>query len=55
MERKNFLRTLAMAATAGPVVFDACKKDSEVATTSTSTTTGTTTSFGRSYIFGIAL
>lgn len=50
MERKNFLRTLAIAATAGPMVFDACKKDSEVtassAATSTSATTGTTTTSG---------
>ena len=50
MERKNFLRTFAVAAVSGPVLFDACKKDSSVipstSTTTTSTSTGTTTTTG---------
>lgn len=41
MERKNFLRAFAVAAAAGPMVLDACKKD---ATTKTSSSTSTTTS-----------
>ena len=43
MERKNFLKTFALAAAAGPMILDGCKKDS-VTKTSTSTTTGTSTS-----------
>lgn len=45
MERKNFLKSLAIAATAGPMVFDACKKDT-VTANSTTSSTGTTTSSG---------
>ncbi|HTI59528.1 intradiol ring-cleavage dioxygenase [Mucilaginibacter sp.] len=41
MERKNFLKAFALAAAAGPMILDGCKKDS-VTKTSTSTTTGTT-------------
>jgi protocatechuate 3,4-dioxygenase beta subunit len=40
MERKNFLRTFVLAAATGPLLIDACKKDS----VSTSSSTGTTTS-----------
>lgn len=43
MERKNFLKAFALAAAAGPMILDGCKKDS-VTKTSTSTTTGTSTS-----------
>jgi protocatechuate 3,4-dioxygenase beta subunit len=47
MERKSFLRTFAIAAAAGPMVLDACKKssssdDGTTVTTSTSTNTGVT-------------
>ncbi len=45
MERKNFLKTLAMAAAAGPLVLEACSKGSTVSPTSTTAaTTSTTTS-----------
>lgn len=43
MERKNFLRAFAVAAAAGPMVFDACKKDATTKASSTSTTTSSTT------------
>lgn len=41
MERKNFLKTFAVAAVTGPILIEACKKDS-VNTSSTTTTTTTT-------------
>ena len=41
MERKNFLKTFALMAAAGPMIIDGCKKD---ATTKTTTTTGTSSS-----------
>lgn len=41
MERKDFLRTFAVAAASGPVLFAACKKESVGTTTDA---TGTTTS-----------
>ncbi len=47
MERKNFLRTFAVAAAAGPMLLDACGKSASTSTSSTTTTTGsssTTTS-----------
>ena len=45
MERKNFLKTFALMAAAGPMIMDGCKKE----TTSKSTTTsGTTTATGTS-------
>src|ERR1700749_2299745 len=40
MERKNFLRTFALMAAAGPMIIDGCKK--ETVATDSSTTTGTT-------------
>ena len=40
MERKNFLRTFALMAAAGPMIIDGCKK--ETVTKDSSTTTGTT-------------
>ena len=43
MERKNFLKTFALMAAAGPMIIDGCKKDAaakSTATTSTSTTSG---------------
>lgn len=40
MERKNFLKTFAFAAAAGPMLLDGCKKDS-VGTSASSTTTTT--------------
>jgi protocatechuate 3,4-dioxygenase beta subunit len=42
MERKSFLRTFAVAAAAGPLVFEACKKDSTSTKTDTSTSTKST-------------
>jgi len=42
MERKNFLKTFAIMAAAGPLIIDGCKKDG--VTKSTTSTTGTTTS-----------
>ena len=45
MERKSFLRTFAVAAAAGPLLLDACKKDdTSTSSTTTKTTTSTTTS-----------
>ncbi|WP_183562089.1 intradiol ring-cleavage dioxygenase [Mucilaginibacter sp. SP1R1] len=44
MERKSFLRTFAVAAAAGPMLIEACKKDS--ASTKTDTTTTTTSTNG---------
>jgi protocatechuate 3,4-dioxygenase beta subunit len=46
MERKNFLKTFALVAAAGPMIIDSCKKDStaDISTTSTSTTTSTSSS-----------
>lgn len=44
MERKNFLKTFAFAAAAGPMIIDGCKKDNvstSTSTTSTTTSTGT--------------
>lgn len=41
MERKSFLRTFAVAAAAGPMLVEACKKDSTSTTTDTTTTTST--------------
>jgi protocatechuate 3,4-dioxygenase beta subunit len=46
MERKNFLRSFALAAVAAPMLIDSCKKDSvskSTSTTGTSTSTSTTT------------
>jgi len=40
----SFLRTFAVAAAAGPMLLDACKKDSTSTSSSTKTTTSTTTS-----------
>src|ERR1700744_3554375 len=40
MERKNFLRTFALMAAAGPMIIDGCKK--ETVAKDSSTTTGTT-------------
>jgi protocatechuate 3,4-dioxygenase beta subunit len=40
MERKNFLRTFVLAAATGPMIIDACKKDSQ---STTSSSTGETT------------
>src|ERR1700748_3177002 len=47
MERKNFLKTFALMAAAGPMIVDGCKKDSTTktsSTTSSSTSTSTSTS-----------
>jgi len=47
MERKNFLKTFALMAAAGPMIVDGCKKDSTTKTsssTSSSTSTSTSTS-----------
>jgi len=41
MERKSFLRTFAVAAAAGPLLIEACKKDSTSTQTDTTTTTST--------------
>ncbi|SDP98818.1 Protocatechuate 3,4-dioxygenase beta subunit [Mucilaginibacter sp. OK268] len=41
MERKSFLRTFAVAAAAGPLLIEACKKDSSSTQTETTTTTST--------------
>jgi protocatechuate 3,4-dioxygenase beta subunit len=41
MERKNFLKTFALAAAAGPMIIDSCKKET-VTKSGTTTTTGTT-------------
>lgn len=49
MERKNFLRTFAVAAAVGPMLLDACGKDSS-STTSTSTTSTTSTSTSSSCV-----
>lgn len=43
MERKSFLRTFAVAAAAGPLLIEACKKDSTSAQTDSTTTTTTST------------
>jgi len=44
MERKDFLKAFVTAAAAGPILIDACKKDSTTsAATSSTTTTATTT------------
>lgn len=43
MERKNFLKTFALMAAAGPMLMDSCKKDSIKDTTTTTGTTSTTT------------
>ncbi|SDR86275.1 Protocatechuate 3,4-dioxygenase beta subunit [Mucilaginibacter mallensis] len=43
MERKNFLKAFAVAAAAGPMLIDACKKDSSSASTTSTTTKSTTT------------
>ncbi|NHA07556.1 intradiol ring-cleavage dioxygenase [Mucilaginibacter sp. HC2] len=43
MERKSFLRTFAVAAAAGPLLIEACKKDSAAAQTDSTTTTTTST------------
>jgi protocatechuate 3,4-dioxygenase beta subunit len=43
MERKNFLKAFAVAAAAGPMLIDACTKESTTGTTSTTKTTTTTT------------
>ncbi|MBB6128490.1 dioxygenase family protein [Mucilaginibacter lappiensis] len=43
MERKSFLRTFAVAAAAGPLLIEACKKDSTSTQTDSTTTTTTST------------
>jgi protocatechuate 3,4-dioxygenase beta subunit len=43
MERKNFLKAFALAAAAGPMLLDSCKKESVSKSTSTTGTTTTTT------------
>jgi len=43
MERKNFLKAFAVAAAAGPMLIDACKKDSSSASATSTTTKSTTT------------
>jgi protocatechuate 3,4-dioxygenase beta subunit len=43
MERKNFLRTFVLAAATGPLLIDACKKDSVSASSSTGETTAADT------------
>ncbi|MEZ2338452.1 hypothetical protein AB6735_22580 [Mucilaginibacter sp. RCC_168] len=42
MERKSFLRTFAVAAAAGPLLIEACKKDASSTQTETTTTTTST-------------
>lgn len=44
MERKNFLKAFAVAAAAGPLILDGCKKESTTKSTTTTGTTSTTTS-----------
>jgi len=46
MERKNFLKTFALVAAAGPMIIDSCKKDATSTSTSTSSSTTTTSSSG---------
>ncbi|MES2265498.1 MAG: intradiol ring-cleavage dioxygenase [Bacteroidota bacterium] len=50
MERKNFLRTFVLAAAAGPILIDACKKDSVSTTVSdpSGVTSATDTNAGSS-------
>jgi len=43
MERKNFLKAFVMAAASGPMLLDACKKDTSTKTESASTTTSSAT------------
>ncbi|WPU94578.1 intradiol ring-cleavage dioxygenase [Mucilaginibacter sabulilitoris] len=43
MERKRFLRTFAVAAAAGPMLIEACKKDSASGTTDSTSTSTTST------------
>ncbi|WP_428327505.1 hypothetical protein [Mucilaginibacter sp.] len=52
MERKNFLRTFALAAAAGPMILDGCKKEASTksSTSTTTTTTGTTTTIAGSCV-----
>jgi len=44
MERKNFLKTFALMAAAGPMIVDGCKKDSTTKTSTTTSSTSTSTS-----------
>jgi len=44
MERKNFLKTFALMAAAGPMIIDGCKKDSTTKTSTTTSSTSTSTS-----------
>lgn len=43
MERKDFLKAFVTAAATGPILIEACKKDSSTSSTSSTTTTATTT------------
>jgi protocatechuate 3,4-dioxygenase beta subunit len=44
MERKNFLRAFAVAAASGPMLIDACTKESSTSSTTSTTTKTSTTS-----------
>jgi len=44
MERKNFLKSFVIAAAAGPMLIDACKKESVTTASASSTTSATTSS-----------
>jgi protocatechuate 3,4-dioxygenase beta subunit len=46
MERKNFLKTFALVAAAGPMILDGCKKDEITKASSTTSTTTTTSANG---------
>jgi protocatechuate 3,4-dioxygenase beta subunit len=53
MERKNFLRTFALMAAAGPMIIDSCKKETvtkDSSTTTSTTSTSTTSSTSASCI-----
>ncbi|MDN3550613.1 hypothetical protein [Mucilaginibacter aquaedulcis] len=46
MERKSFLRTFAVAAAAGPMLIEACKKDSTASTADAASSTSNTSTNG---------
>jgi protocatechuate 3,4-dioxygenase beta subunit len=46
MERKNFLRTFALMAAAGPMIIDGCKKETVTKDSTTTTSTSTTSTSG---------
>jgi protocatechuate 3,4-dioxygenase beta subunit len=48
MERKNFLKTFALMAAAGPMVIEGCKKDSTTKTSSTTSSSTSTSTSGTS-------